>query len=71
MQTGTFTPKPTDDEIARVVAWQKVFLDPAINRAAEAYFDLRCRVFMGQQIDERFSKKALIGLIYFTEANRP
>ena len=65
---GSEIRKPSDDEIARVVAWQKVTNFMEVNKAAEAILDdpnaIHIMGFMGEVVDERFTKRALIGMIH-------
>lgn len=63
---SSFIPKPSDEEIARVEAWQKVERFMAAQREAEKIMDkVQDRIhFMGHFVDESFSRLALIGMLH-------
>lgn len=58
---------PTQDEIDRVTAWQKNERLSRVIAELEEYADEgRKAFFRGIPVDERFSRKALVGLVLLT-----
>lgn len=60
---GSFLPRPSDEEIARVEAWKAFESFQAAQKAAESLSAPASLHFMGERVDARFSTNALLGII--------
>ncbi len=67
---GKVTPKPSDEEIARVSEWQRVEKFMKIQALAESLYDKHVKAsrvvntWHGVPIDDLLSKKALLGIMF-------
>ncbi len=61
---GSEIPRPSDDEIARVEAWQKVCSFMAMDELMQKEITDEPIHFQGIVVNDSFSKRALLGMIY-------